>query len=383
MIQYLLLLLGILILAVYKPRTSYPPVRYDYKPFIPIPSMPPKPIPSPSPSPTPTPTPPPPPPIPPPSPPPGAPEVHLYLSKLELYEDPSDSISAKITWRNLPPPVGDWYSMYVLERDSRVLVAGTDVHRTWINPSEGSLDFNIGYLMMFGGQWYLPPPGNWVADVKTSLGDILSPEIYPVKIYDKYTLNDIASVTYDMNTDTVTVSFNKPLTNALLLWRFTTYDAYGNIVRDSGLHPYWSPLWFSGSTVSINLPGDPSFKETTLVFSVQKRGVRDYVISIERPPIPITLSITSPSGVTVNLWVFQDRVVKRSGWIYWFPDTATTPFSKDMDIPGYVEYISIGISPPGSYHVVLKRRDTGATVEADVTFTGDPDEESYKIVIPR
>ncbi len=341
----------------------------------------------PSPPPPPPPKPPeqPPPPPPPPSPPPAPPslEVHLSLSKNYLNEDPNDYINATLSWSNLPQ--ARCYTFGIVERSSNALVDWIDVPEAYAQyiPSSGSMQFHITYLMNRVGQNYLPAPDDWRGLISIC-GDGTAYSLEPnyVSIYDKFSLNDITAVSYDYNTDKVSITLNKSVDNALLLYQFFTYDRYGNLIRSSGLSPYWHPIWFSGNSLSIDLFGDPRRAETKLEFNVLKRGTRSFVININRPPIPVEITISDATGSVIKVWIFENKIVPRRGWIYYFPDFYTLPQTKSYNLSGDTEYISIGIDPPGTYTITVKRTDTGWTQTFTVTFTGASDENSYRIDIP-
>jgi len=346
------------------------------KPSAPAPTPPPPAPPSP---------PSPPPPPPPPKPPAPQPEVHLSLDKTTLIEDPNDVIIATLSWKNVPQDPNAWYTLSILT-DGTLVAGGVSTKNL---PSEGSVKFNITYLMRYIDQYYLPSPGAWYGILTYEpLGGSkqawASVEKINVNIVDKYKLDDVVKAEYDLTSDTVTLYLNKSVDNALLLWQFFTYDRYGRMIRSSGTHPYWHPMWFSGDKITIDLPGDPNPSETKIEFNIMKRGVKTFNIEIKRPPIPVEISVSPINpGETIQLWVFFNRSLPRRAWIYYMPTaylTTLTPVAR-LDAPGDTSFISIGLDPARTYHVTVRRLDTGAVKEADMTFTGDPDENSYNIYL--
>jgi hypothetical protein len=211
-------------------------------------------------------------------------EVHLYLDKTIIYEDPRDVIKATICWKNLPPPLQDMflnYKFYIIEINSRIVITEKTVFANYINSSYGCLDLNIYYLMNLYDINYIIVSGTWIAVIETLAGSIASVENYNVQVIDKYSITDIVDVSYNSTQDTVIVRFSKDLYNALLLYRIITYDVNNSVIRSIGEKPFWTPLWFNGSFVSIDIPGDPDPSEYQVEVYLQKRGIKNYAFYIE------------------------------------------------------------------------------------------------------
>ncbi|MGC9147926.1 MAG: hypothetical protein ACP5GI_00550 [Sulfolobales archaeon] len=211
-------------------------------------------------------------------------EVHFYLDKTIIYEDPRDSIKATICWKNLPPPLQDmflYYKFYIVEINSRIVITEKIIFANYINSSYGCLDLDIHYLMNLYDINYIIVSGTWVAVIDTFAGSIASVERYNVQVIDKYSIADIIDVSYNSTQDTVIVRFSKDLSNALLLYRIITYDINKSVIRSVGEKPFWAPLWFNGSFVSLDIPGDPDPREYQVEAYLQKRGIKNYTFYIE------------------------------------------------------------------------------------------------------
>ena len=225
-------------------------------------------------------------------------EVHFYISKNYLYEDPRDKITATICWRNLPPPIQDvfpYYLFLIIEESSRIVIAGKILFYNYIDPSNGCLNLDIGYLMEFQGEYYLPVSGKWVAVIKTLVGDVRSLESYDVNVIDKYTISDVLIATYNPSYDYVVIEFSKDLNNALLLYRVVTRDMNGSVIRSTGDNPMWRYVWFNGSVVVLDVPGDPDPRESRIDIYIQKRGIASYSYEITQ-----TITSTTPATETTS-----------------------------------------------------------------------------------
>ena len=212
-------------------------------------------------------------------------ELHLYLDKNVLNEDPNDKIIAKICWRNLPPPLQDSFSYYIFriavsEKDYEIILAEKILFVYYIDRSEGCTDLEIKYVTNLYGENIISVSGEWRGEVKTFMGTIYSVETYNVSVNDKFVLNDITSLSYDRTNDLVIINLSKYVMNSVILYNIQTFDDKNNSVRYTGSNPLWRYLWFNGSSVAIKLPGDPSPEERYIVVRIQKRGLltKDFVI---------------------------------------------------------------------------------------------------------